>query len=68
MIINHSYIFNRFKSVLLANQSTVIENGFKHTHLQISQIKNMSNFHRLEVVGRVSETQLQAGDNLNSIT
>ena len=25
----------------------------------------MSNFHRLEVVGRGSETQLQVGENLN---
>ena len=29
------------------------------------KITNMSNFHALEVVGRVSETQLQAGDILN---
>ena len=28
----------------------------------------MSNFHPLEVVGRVSETQLQVGGKLNSIT
>ena len=27
----------------------------------------MSNFHPLEVVGRGSETQLQVGENLNSI-
>ena len=27
----------------------------------------MSNFHPLEVVGRGSETQLQVGDNLNSL-
>ena len=27
--------------------------------------KNISNFHRLEVVGRGSETQLQLDDNLN---
>ena len=26
---------------------------------------NMSNFHQLEVVGRGSETQFQAGENLN---
>ena len=26
---------------------------------------NMSNFHPLEIVGRGSETQLQAGENLN---
>ena len=28
----------------------------------------MSNFHSLEVVGRGSETQLQAGEKLNKIT
>ena len=28
---------------------------------------NMSNFHRIEVVGRCSETQLQVGENLNEI-
>ena len=28
---------------------------------------NMSNFHPLEVVGRGSETQLQVGENLQSI-
>ena len=28
-------------------------------------IKQLSNFHQLEVVGRGSETQLQAGENLN---
>ena len=29
---------------------------------------NMSNFHPLEVVGRGSETQLEVGEKLNSIT
>ena len=28
----------------------------------------MSNFHQLEVVGRVSDAQLQVGENLNSKT
>ena len=28
-------------------------------------LNRMSNFHRLEVVGRDSETQLQVGENLN---
>ena len=28
----------------------------------------MSNFQRLEVVGRVSETQLEVADNLNKLT
>ena len=27
----------------------------------------MSNFHQIEVVGRVSETQLHVGENLNKI-
>ena len=31
------------------------------------KIKNMSNFHPLEVVGRGSETQLRVGKNLNKI-
>ena len=30
-----------------------------------SQIKQISNFHPLEVVGRGGETQLQVGENLN---
>ena len=29
--------------------------------------RNIGNFHPLEVVGRGSETQLQVGENLNSI-
>ena len=33
-----------------------------------AQIKQMSNFQPLEVVGRGSETQLQVGENLNKIT
>ena len=33
----------------------------------VSNLTNISNFHPLEVVGRGSETQLQAGENLNSI-
>ena len=43
----------------------------KHEDLQIfeSRIQQniMSNFHRLEVVGRAGETQLQVGENLNYI-
>ena len=31
---------------------------------KLSNKTNMSNFHRLEVVGRASETQLQVGENL----
>ena len=31
-------------------------------------LKNMSNFHPLEVVGRGSETQLHVGENLNYIS
>ena len=34
----------------------------------ISNLKNMNNFHPLEVVGRDSETQLQVGENLNKLT
>ena len=33
-----------------------------------SQIKQMCNFHALEVVGRGSETHFQVGENLNKIT
>ena len=42
---------------------------FKHQHLQIFglKLKNMSNFHPLEVLGRVSDVQLRVGDNLNRI-
>ena len=38
---------------------------FKHQYWQMLGVKltNMSNFHPLEVVGRVSETQLQVGEN-----
>ena len=36
---------------------------FAHFWSQIEQ--NMSNFHKLEVVGRGSETQLQVGENSN---
>ena len=32
------------------------------------QIKQISNFHPLKVVGRGSETQLYVGENLNEIT
>ena len=45
---------------------------FKHQDLQMLGHKiiepNKSNFHPLEVVDRVSETQLQVGGNLNKIT
>ena len=41
----------------------------KYQDLQIFVLKlNMSNFQPLEVVGRCSETQLQAGENLNKLT
>ena len=44
---------------------------FKHQDLQMFNLKknkNMSNFHPLEVVGRICETQVQVyGENLNSI-
>ena len=43
---------------------------FKHQDLQMfffSNKTNTNNFHRLEVVGRGSETQLQVGENLNKI-
>ena len=38
---------------------------FKHQELYmfVIKLKNMSNFHPLEVVGRGSETQLQVGEN-----
>ena len=36
----------------------------KSVHLHFS---NLNNFHSLEVVDRVSETQLQVGENLNGI-
>ena len=32
------------------------------------KLNNMCTFHQLDVVGRDSETQLQAGENLNWIT
>ena len=39
---------------------------FANFKSQVKQI-NMGNFHPLEVVGRGSETQLQAGENLNDL-
>ena len=33
--------------------------------IETSILSNMNNFHPLEVVGRVSETQLQVGENSN---
>ena len=32
-----------------------------------SNLTNISNFHPLEVVGRISETQRQVGENFNKI-
>ena len=40
---------------------------FKHQDLQSSGLKHTINFHRLEAVGRGSETQLQVGEKLNRI-
>ena len=39
---------------------------FNHQNLQMfyAKVKNISNFHPLEVVGRGSETQLQVGENI----
>ena len=31
------------------------------------QVSNLNNFHSLEVANRVSETQLQVGENFNEI-
>ena len=36
-------------------------------NLLASNLTNISNFHPLEVVGRISETQLQVGENFNKI-
>ena len=43
---------------------------FEHEDLQMLglKLKNVSNFHSLEVVGRGSKTQLQVGENFNFIT
>ena len=41
---------------------------FEHEDLQMLDLKlNKYDFHPLEVVDRVSETQLQVGENLNLI-
>ena len=49
--------------------------GMKYMRLNIKifkylcpNLRNMSNFRPLEVVGRGSETQLQVGENLNKRT
>ena len=42
----------------------------KHKNLQMFglKIKQMSNFHSLEIVGRCSEKQLQVSEKLNKFT
>ena len=42
---------------------------FKYQHLQMFRLKlnKIINFHSIEVVDRVSETQLQVGENLNNL-
>ena len=61
-------VFLHFLSAHLIPALKHIESISKISKSQISILSNVHNFHSLEVVHRVSETQLEVGEHFNLIT